>query len=85
MFGIAITLGKVVINKILRVPIVSFKFAIEKMHLIKCKRIYFQGENNIPNRRHTNNNAENKKRKCGLCRQEGHTKIKCPRKAQYEV
>lgn len=31
-----------------------------------------------------NNAGESRKRKCGLCRQEGHTRIKCPRQNQYD-
>ncbi|XP_037958363.1 DNA topoisomerase 3-alpha [Teleopsis dalmanni] len=31
-----------------------------------------------------NNQPSNKGRKCGLCRQQGHTKLKCPRKAEFE-
>ncbi|KAM7352037.1 topoisomerase 3-alpha [Cochliomyia hominivorax] len=39
----------------------------------------------LPNKKGTTSNAATSKtRKCGLCRQEGHSRTKCPRKGEFE-
>ncbi|XP_055920463.1 DNA topoisomerase 3-alpha isoform X2 [Eupeodes corollae] len=37
------------------------------------------------NRNDSSSSNDVKKRKCGLCRQEGHTRSKCPRKAEFDI
>ncbi|CAD6999334.1 unnamed protein product [Ceratitis capitata] len=36
-------------------------------------------------RRNESSNEVSKKRKCRLCRQEGHTRVKCPRKSEFDL
>lgn len=42
------------------------------------------GSQNVPSKA-TNKSEGSKSRKCGLCRQEGHTRSKCPRKNDFDM
>nr|XP_014098832.1 DNA topoisomerase 3-alpha isoform X2 [Bactrocera oleae] len=43
-----------------------------------------QGDQSSSNRKHASKDSA-PKRKCGLCRQEGHTRLKCPRKSELKI